>query len=122
MSETSTPETSEELQPVEFIPFNEFKNGLPFGRFRVIVNPKLAQKYIKDRLNAVVVIILMIVIGLALMFYGARWLGAALVIVGFLMSRLIKSQAPKMVLHMATKDPMVYREVLDKEVMSVHRA
>lgn len=119
MSETST---SDELQPVEFIPFNEFKNGLPFGRFRVIVNPKLAQKYIKDRLNAVIVIILMIVIGLALMFNGARWFGAALVIIGFLMSRLIKSQAPKMVLHFATKDPAVYRELLDKEVMSVHRA
>lgn len=119
MSETST---SDELQPVEFIPFNEFKNGLPFGRFRVIVNPKLAQRYMKERLNAVIVIIVMIVVGLALMFYGARWFGAALVIIGFVISRVLKSQSPKMVLHLATKDPAIYRDLLDKEVMSVHRA
>lgn len=119
MSESST---TEELQPVEFIPFNEFKNGLPFGRFRVIVNPKLALKYMKDRLNTVPVTLMLIVVGLALAFYGARWIGGAMVVIGVVINRVIKIQAPKMVLHMATKDPATYRDLLDKEVMSVHRA
>ena len=119
MSETST---TDELQPVEFIPFNEFKNGLPFGRFRVIVNPKLAQKYMKDRLNLVPVALVLIIVGLALAFYGARWFGGAMVVIGVVANRLVKAQAPKMVLHLATKDPVAYRDLLDKEVMSVHRA
>ncbi|MDQ9170054.1 hypothetical protein Q8A64_06465 [Oxalobacteraceae bacterium R-40] len=119
MSETST---TEELQPVEFIPFNEFKNGLPFGRFRVIVNPKLAQKYMKDRLNLVPVALILIILGLALAFYGARFFGGAMVVIGVVINRLVKAQAPKMVLHLATRDAALYRDLLDKEVMSVHRA
>jgi hypothetical protein len=119
MSETST---TEALQPVEFIPFNEFKNGLPFGRFRVIVNPKLAQKFMKDRLNVVPVSLILIILGLAVAFYGARWFGGAMVVIGVLINRLVKAQAPKMVLHLATRDAATYRELLDKEVMSVHRA
>lgn len=119
MSETST---TEELQPVEFIPFNEFKNGLPFGRFRVIVNPKLAQKFMKDRLNVVPVSLILIILGLAMAFYGSRWFGGAMVIIGVVINRLVKAQAPKMVLHLATRDAAIYRELLDKEVMSVHRA
>lgn len=119
MSETST---TDELQPVEFIPFNEFKNGLPFGRFRVIVNPKLAQKYMKHRLNVVPVALVLIVLGLALAFYGTRWLGGAMVVIGVAANRLVKAQAPKLVLHLATRDSAAYRDLLDKEVMSVHRA
>jgi hypothetical protein len=119
MSETST---IDDLQPVEFIPFNEFKNGLPFGRFRIIVNPKLAQKYMKDRLNVVPVALVLIIVGLALAFYGARWFGGGMVVIGVLANRLVKSQASKMVLHLATRDASVYRDLLEKEVMSVHRA
>lgn len=119
MSETST---SEELHPVEFIPFNEFKNGLPFGRFRVIVNPKLAQSYMRNRLNVVPVVLVLIVLGLAIAFYSSRWLGGAMVVIGVVVNRLIKAQAPKMVLHLATRDEAAYRDLLNKEIMSVHRA
>jgi predicted permease len=119
MSETST---SEELQPVEFIPFNEFKNGLPFGRFRVIVNPKLSESYMKNRLNVVPVVLVLIVLGLAIAFYSSRWFGGAMVVIGVAINRLVKFQAAKMVLHLATKDQTIYRDLLDREIIEVRRA
>ena len=33
----------------EYIPFEEFRNGLPQGRFRVIVDPKLAAPFVAHR-------------------------------------------------------------------------
>ena len=36
----------------EYIPFEEFRNGLPRGRFRVIVNPKLASPFVAYRTHA----------------------------------------------------------------------
>lgn len=119
MSESTT---SDELQRVEFIPFNEFKNGLPFGRFRVIVNPKLAQKYIKQRLFVTGVSVTLIAFGLALAYSGGRWFGAALVIIGIVANRLVRSHAPKMLLHLATKDPTVYHHAIEQEIMEVRRA
>jgi hypothetical protein len=120
MSESST--DNEQLQPVEFIPFNEFKNGLPFGRFRVIVNPKLAQKYMKQRLFIVGTALGLIVFGLGMAFSGATWFGGGLVVIGVALNRIVKTQAPKMLLHLATRNPDVYHEVLDKEIMEVRRA
>lgn len=112
---------SSEEQPVEFIPFNEFRNGLPFGRFRVIVNPNLAQKYMRQRLYIIAISIPMIAIGLGLAFSGFRWTGAFLVIAGVLLNRIVKMQASKILLHMATRDPAVYRDALEREIMEVQR-
>ncbi len=36
----------DEPDAAEFIPFEEFRNGLPHGRFRVIVNPALAVPFV----------------------------------------------------------------------------
>jgi len=109
-------------RPVEFIPFNEFRNGLPFGRFRVIVNPKLAQKYMNQRLFVTGISIALVALGLLLVFSGVRWFGAVIVILGVALSRIIRSQAPKMLLHLAMRDERVYREALDKEILEVRRA
>lgn len=109
-------------QPVDFIPYNEFRNGLPFGRFRVIVNPGLAQKYMKQRLYVIAISIPMISVGLGLAFAGFRWTGAFLVIAGVLVNRIVKMQAPKILLHLATRDPAVYRDALEREIMEVRRA
>ena len=46
-----------------FVPHQEFKTGLPRGRFRVIVNPERAQKYIKHKLLVVGIALPMIGIG-----------------------------------------------------------
>ena len=45
-SESHTQDTA------EYIPFEEFRNGLPHGRFRVIVNPKLAAPFVAFRTHA----------------------------------------------------------------------
>jgi hypothetical protein len=58
---------------VEYIPFEEFRHGLPQGRFRVIVNP-------------------------------------------------VKTQAPRILLHLATRVPSVYEQATGHGVMEVRRA
>ena len=36
----------------EYIPFEEFSHGLPQGRFRVVINPKLAVPFVSHRTHA----------------------------------------------------------------------
>jgi hypothetical protein len=122
MSEESQPDTGQQdPRPVEFIPFNEFRNGLPYGRFRVIVNPKLAQQYMKKRLFVAGISLGLVALGLLLVFAEVRWVGALLVVLGVALSRIVRSQAPKMFLHLAMRDQAVYREGLDQEILEVRR-
>jgi hypothetical protein len=90
-----------------FVPHQEFKTGLPRGRFRVIVNPERAQKYIKHKLLVV---------------SGYPWVGAPLVLIGILLPRYIKMQAPKILLHLAQNDIKTYQEAIDYEILEVKMA
>jgi hypothetical protein len=105
-----------------FVPHQEFKTGLPYGRFRVIVNPERAQKYIKHKLMIVALALPMIGIGIALAFSGYTWLGLALVLLGLLVPRSIKKQAPKILLHLAQNDAKIYQEAIDYEILEVRMA
>jgi hypothetical protein len=106
----------------EWIPHEEFRTGLPSGRFRVIVDPKLARRYVAQRLLLIVVVMPVIGIGLALALTGRTWPGALLVAAGVLLNRVVMWQAPKILLHMATRDPAVYEFATRHGVMEVRRA
>ncbi len=105
-----------------YVPHEEFRAGLPAGRFRVIVNPDRARKYVKHRLLLTALILPIIGTGIGMAFYGYRWLGLGLVIVGVLAHRLVSYQAPKILLHMATQDAKIYHEAIDFEILEVRLA
>lgn len=106
----------------EYIPFEEFRNGLPHGRFRVIVNPKLAPAFVAYRTHATAVALALIGPGIALALFGHTWPGAALVAAGVLFRRVVRWRAAQILLHLAVRVPSVYAQATGHGVMEVRRA
>lgn len=105
-----------------YVPFAEFRAGLPIGRFRVIVNPEKAQKYIKHRLFIVGIALPLLGIGAALAISGYVWVGLPMVVLGLVLPRVVKAHAPKILLHLAQQDAKTYREAIDFEILEVRSA
>ncbi len=106
----------------EHIPFAEFREGLPQGRFRVIVNPALAVPFVAHCTRATPLAMAIIGPGIAAALVGYPWIGGLLVALGILLRRLVKSQAPRILLHLATRLPLVYEQATEHGVMEVRRA
>lgn len=106
----------------EYIPFEEFRSGLPHGRFRLIVNPDLAKPFVAHCTRVTPLAIAMIGPGIALALAGYLWTGALLVAAGILLRRVVKSQAPRILLHLVTHLPAVYEQATEHGVMEVRRA
>lgn len=105
----------------EYIPFEEFRNGLPFGRFHVIVNPALVRPFIAQRVAPPLLVIAILGIGLVSALGGHVWLGAALVGLGVLLRHTVRSQAAKILLQLSTRNPGVYLDATTSGVMEVQR-
>ncbi len=104
------------------ISHDEFSAGLPAGRFQVIVNPVLARKYVRHRLFVVGISLPLLGIGAALALSGYFWAGLPLVAAGFLLPRVIRSQAPKVLLYLAQHDAKTYFEAMKFGILEVrHR-
>ena len=104
------------------IPHDEFSAGLPAGRFNIIVNPHLAQKYVRHRLFVVGISLPLLGIGAAMAISGYFWAGLPLVAAGFLLPRAIKAQAPKILLYLAQHDAKTYFEAMKFGILEVrHR-
>jgi hypothetical protein len=106
----------------ESIPYEEFRAGLPAGRFRLVVNPKLARRFVSQRLMLVVIVMPVIGIGIALVLMHVTWPGALLVAAGVLLHRGVQWQASRILLHMALRDAAVYEQVTQGGIMEVRRA
>lgn len=106
----------------EYVDFQDFRAGLADGRFRIVVNPKLARRFVAQRMLLLVVLMPVIGVGIALALMGARWTGALMVAGGVLFHRLVMWQAPHILLHMASRDPKVYEQVTHEGLMEVRRA
>ncbi|HET9822724.1 MAG TPA: hypothetical protein VFQ16_12955 [Burkholderiaceae bacterium] len=106
---------------VPFVPYDEFREGLPRGRFRVVVNPTLARPYIVHRTRVNAVSFSLICLGAALALAGQGPGGLVLVALGIGANRLVRHQAGRLVLHFAHKDAAVYGEVTTNGVMEVRR-
>lgn len=115
---------SNEADPdlAEYVSHEEFQSGLPRGRFRVVVNPKLAGGYVKQRLWLVPVVMFMIGMGLALALTGSRWPGGLLVFAGVAVNRLVAWNAGKILLHLAARDASVYGFATQNGILEVRRA
>lgn len=105
----------------EYIPHAEFRAGLPMGRFRLVVDPKLARRFVAQRLMLMVVLMPVIGVGIALVLIGKTGLGALLVFGGVALHRIVRWQAPKILVQMATQNPAVYEAVTQQGVMEVRR-
>ena len=122
MSETtSDTDTADQPQTVE-VSHQEFRTGLPAGRFRVIVNPDRARKYVKHRLMLTALILPIIGTGIGMAYFSYPWIGLVLVLLGIAAHRLVAHQAPKILLHMASQDARVYHEAIDFEILEVRLA
>lgn len=106
----------------DYVSFEEFRDGLPAGRFRVIVEPKQARRYVSQRLMLLVLLLPVIGVGLALALTGRVWAGAAVVAAGVVLSRVVRAQAGKILLHLASHDRAVYEHVTQQGIMEVRRA
>ena len=115
-------ETSAEAPAPVYVPYQEFRAGLPAGRFRLIVNPERAQKYVKQRLFVAGVSLPILGIGVALSLSGYPWIGLPLVLIGALLHRVIKAHAAKILLHLALHDYKTYHEALEYEILEVRYA
>jgi hypothetical protein len=116
------PDAAHDDSSAEHIPFEEFRNGLAHGRFRVIVNPELAQRFVARRVNVVPVAIAVIGCGIASALAGYPVVGAVLVIGGILLRRVIKRQAAKILLHLASTQASTYYDATTNGVMEVQRS
>ena len=121
MSETSPLGSADSPEPI-YVPHEEFRTGLPAGRFRVIVNPDRARKYVKHRLMLTALILPIIGTGIGMAYFGYPWLGLALVLLGVGAHRLVAHQAPKILLYMVTNDVRIYRDAIDFEILEVRLA
>ncbi|MEO5696442.1 MAG: hypothetical protein ABIQ60_04825, partial [Burkholderiaceae bacterium] len=50
-TDSVSPDAATDNAAAEYVAFAEFRDGFPVGRFRVIVNPALAQPFVAERLN-----------------------------------------------------------------------
>ncbi|MDH4052931.1 MAG: hypothetical protein OEU93_15255 [Rubrivivax sp.] len=105
----------------EYVPFEEFRDGLPLNRFRVIVNPELAWPFVAQRVNAVPVAIAVVAIGIVLALAGHAITGALVVTAGIVFRRALRWQAPALLLQLASRIPAAYADATAQGVMEVRR-
>lgn len=106
----------------EYVSHEEFRAGLPRGRFRVIVDPKLAPAYVRQRLWLLPLVLATIGAGLVLALSGATWPGGLLVFAAVAVNRAVTWGAGRILLHLASQDPSVYAFATGNGIMEVRRA
>jgi len=100
----------------------DFKTGLPFGRFRLIVNPERAQKYVRHKLFVNGICIPMLGLGAAAAISGYMVVGIPLVVLGALLKLFVKKHAARILVHLAQQDPKIYNEAIEYEILEVRYA
>jgi hypothetical protein len=108
-------------EPVEDVAFEAFRDGLPIGRFRVVVNPDLARRYVAQRTHATPLALALVGPGIACALAGLPWIGVMLVAAGIGLKRAIAWQAPKILLHLASRQRLTYDDARAHGVMEVRR-
>jgi hypothetical protein len=104
-----------------FVSFEEFRSGLPHGRFHVVVNPALAVPFVATRVNVIPISIAAVGCGIAAALAGYVWTGGLLIAGAIVFRRLVKSQAPKIALHLASTHAATYLDATSSGVMEVQR-
>lgn len=117
----SAPQPTGDDEGAEYVPFDEFRAGLPLGRFQVIVNRELAQRFVAHRANATPVAIALIGIGIASALAGYALWGVLLVAAGIVFRRALKWKAGEILLELCSRQPSTYHDALKDAVLEVRR-
>ena len=112
----------EDSKAAEFVSHDDFRNGVPFGRIRVVVNPELARRYVTQRLHLIGFSVAAIGVGIVLALGGQPWPGAALVFAAIVVKRVVQARAGSVLLQLALRDPAVYYEAATDGVLEVQRS
>lgn len=118
-SPVTSPEDATNNSPPLLLPHDEFRAGVPAGRFDLIVNPERAQRYVRHRLFVVGISLPLLGIGAALAVSGYPWAGLPMVLVGMLLHRVVKAHATKILLHLAMTDARTYFEAMEFAILEV---
>lgn len=105
----------------EFVSHDEFRAGLPHGRFRVVVDPQAARRYVTRRLRLAGVSVAVIGLGIVLALGGHPWPGAALVGGAIVVKRIVQRRAGPILLHLVLRDAAAYYEATSSAVLEVQR-
>jgi len=114
--------TDDTANTAEHVSHDEFRAGLPRGRFRVVVDPRLARGYVTQRLHLIGFSVTAIGVGIALALGGQPWPGAALVFGAIVVKRVVQARAASLLLQLALRDPAVYYEAATGGVLEVQRS
>lgn len=106
----------------EFIAHEEFRNRLPHGAFRVIIDPLKARQEVKRRLMLLPIVIAVIGAGILCALAGHPYWGGALVFVGIALNRIVTRAAGRILLQLALQDAKVYTYVTQNGILEVQRA
>ncbi len=106
---------------VPYVPHSAFRAGLPFGHFRVVVNPTLALSYVVHLTRLKYLTLAAVGVGVALALSGYVVSGGVLVVLGIGANRLVRRQAGRILLHLASRNETVYTEATTHGVMEVRR-
>ncbi len=102
--------------------FEDFRTGLPVGRFRLIIHPFLAQRYIHQKLFVMYLALPLLVLGLLLGYYDKAWLGAPLVVLALLLNPLVRVNAPRILLFLSARSAEIYHQAIEQRIMEVRLA
>ncbi|HYP82134.1 hypothetical protein [Variovorax sp.] len=105
----------------EYVSHADFCTGLAAGRMRVVVNPKLARRFVTQRLMLMIFLIPLIGVGVVVAMSGQVWAGGAIVAFGVILNRVLMFQAGNIVVQLALRDAKVYESVTQDGVMEVRR-
>lgn len=106
----------------EFVSHDDFRAGLPHGRFRVVVEPQAARRWVTRRLRLAGVSVAVVGVGIVLALGGHPWPGAALVGGAIVVKRIVQRRAGPILLHLALRDAAAYYEATTSGAMEVQRS
>ena len=117
-----SPKSPQPQEFAEYVSHDDFQAGMAAGRVRVIINPKLARRFVSQRLLLLVFLLPLIGIGIALALSGQLWLGGGMVALGVIINRVLMHQAGKITLHLALREAKAYEAATQNGVMEVRHA
>jgi hypothetical protein len=106
----------------EYVSHTDFQQGLPQGRFRLVVDPKRARAYVGQALWSRPLVTAMLGAGLVLALTGSVWPGGLLVAGGIVLNRAVAWNAARILLFLVTRDASAYEFATQNGILEVQRA
>ncbi len=102
--------------------FEDFRTGLPVDRFRLIIHPFLAQRYVHQKLFVMYLALPLLALGLLLSYYGSTWVGLSMVALALALNPLVRINAPRILLFLAARSAEIYHQAIEQRIMEVRLA